>query len=73
MRITRGARVHVAGTLPETTGRGVGKQLYRVPPSIRLNEAASMRQKAAGTSYTLTIRNQPKGDVKMSMTWMKRS
>ena len=39
MRITRAARVHVAGTLPETTGRGVGKQLYRVPPSIRLNEA----------------------------------
>ena len=33
--------MHVAGTLPETTGRGVGKQLYRVPPSIRLNEAAS--------------------------------
>ena len=35
--------MHVAGTLPETTGRGVGKQLYRVPrlppPSIRLNEA----------------------------------
>jgi hypothetical protein len=40
MRITRTARVHVAGTLPETTGRRVGKQLYRVPPSIRLNEAA---------------------------------
>ena len=33
--------MHVAGTLPETTGRGVGKQIYRVPPSIRLNEAAS--------------------------------
>jgi hypothetical protein len=39
VRITRAARVHVAGTLPETTGRGVGKHLYRVPPSIRLNEA----------------------------------
>ena len=33
--------MYVAGTLPEITGRGVGKQLYRVRPSIRPNEAAS--------------------------------
>jgi hypothetical protein len=28
--------MHVAGILPETTGRGVGKQLYRLRPGETL-------------------------------------
>jgi hypothetical protein len=36
--------MHVAGTLPETTGRGVGKQLYRVRPGETLFPADFLRK-----------------------------
>jgi hypothetical protein len=36
--------MHVAGILPETTGRGVGKQLYRLRPGETLFPADFLRK-----------------------------